>query len=193
MPRLILTDGQERAILDSPAGESTAALARRIGAPYPATYRLRSLIQRGQWSCALTMRTCDTCGQPLLIPPQSHGQRRHRACVTERNRQRQQQLRHGNECFRAEIYERARKRQDELQEATRNLDHASYRRWTPDDDAYLWEHRADVYAIDGAVRVARALGRSHHACQRRLTRLIEQRQHSDTLSQNKTPPSRDCS
>lgn len=171
MPKLVLTDDQARAILDAPDDESTASLARRIDAPYPATYRLRALIRRGEWRCNLTAGTCDTCGQTLLIPPQSHGMRRHRDCEVAHNRQRQQRLRHERGQFRDTVYARSRQRQDALQEATRGLDTASHQRWTPEDEAYLWEHRADVYTPEGIERLARALGRSYGACQTRLTRM----------------------
>lgn len=171
MPRSVMTDADRWAIVNAPDDKTTAALARRLGTPYQATYVFRAKARQQGWSYRLTHGTCDTCGGVLLIAPHKSGMRRHMACEVERNRRRQARLRHENAQFRDTVYTRSRDRQDALQSVTRGLDTASRQRWSDDDKAYLWEHRADVYTPEGAARLARTLGRSYGACQRMLTRL----------------------
>lgn len=171
MGRRVMTDEDRWAIVCAPDDESTAALARRLNTPYQATYVFRAKVRRQGWTYALTRGTCDTCGEVLLIPPQSHGMKRHRGCKPEHTRQRQRRRRKEDARFREVVYDRARDRQDALQETTSGLDTNRRQRWTIEDDDYLWEHRHEVYTRDGIARLARVLGRSYAACQRRLTRL----------------------
>lgn len=176
MPKLVLTDADRTAILNAPDDESTADLSRRLGRPYRTVHEVRRQIRRTGWSCQLTVGTCDTCGETLLIPPQSHGMRRHRNCDVEHDRQRLEQRRHDDDTFRAAINARSRQRQKGLQSVTMGLDRASRQRWTPEDDDYLWEHRGQVYTAEGIAQLADTLGRSFAACQTRLTRLAAQRE-----------------
>lgn len=171
MVRRVLTDADRYAILTAPDTETTAALATRLGKGYGTVYAVRAQIRDGTWSCDLTMGACDTCDQPMLIPPHSGGMKRHRGCDTEHNRRRQQRLRQTDDTFRQTIYDRSRRRQDILQETTRGLDRQSRQRWSAEDDQYLWDHRDEVYTPDGISRLADTLGRSFAACQTRLTRL----------------------
>lgn len=182
MVKLILTDEHRAEILNAPESETTADLARRLGTPYSTTYAVRAVIRRGEWSCQLSASTCDTCGEVLLVPPHAHGMRRHKSCKVEHNRQRQQRLREEDEEFRDAVYARARQRKNDLQRVTIGLDVRSYQRWDHEDDAYLWEHRHEVYTPDGAERLAGALGRTFAACQRRLTRLDEAKKLSHTVA-----------
>lgn len=122
MVRRVLTDADRYAILTAPDTESTADLAARIGKGYSTVYAVRRKIMDGEWSCDLTLGTCDTCDQPLLIPPHSNGMKRHRGCDTAHNRRRQARLRETDDAFRASVYARSRQRQDDLQDATTGLD-----------------------------------------------------------------------
>lgn len=171
MVRHVLTDDDRAAILAAPDDESTMTLAQRLGQRYTTVYAVRRAIRDGGWACALRRGTCELCGEPLLIPPQSHGMKRHRRCETEHTRQRQARLRATDDAFRQTVHDRARQRQDTLQATTRGLDRRSRQRWSAEDDQYLWDHRDDVYTADGIVRLADTLGRSYSACQTRLVRL----------------------
>lgn len=62
-----LTDDQLAAIAWADPTETTAALARRIAAPYFTVHQARRRFNRdGGWFCALARSTCPECGRPLL-------------------------------------------------------------------------------------------------------------------------------
>ena len=62
-----LRDEQLAAIAWADPGETTAALARRIGATYrPVFTARRRMAAAGGWWCAVAVRSCAECRQPLL-------------------------------------------------------------------------------------------------------------------------------
>lgn len=172
MVRRVLTDEQHWAILTAPPETSTAALARRFGVGYHTVYAFRFADRPHGWSCRLTPGgPCAVCGAPMLVPPQSRGMRRHRMCAIEADRRRLLARRHADARFRERVYDRTRERHAALQEATAGLDTNRRHRWSDADKLYLWEHRHEVYTVDGAERLARTLGRSYAACQTMLGRI----------------------
>lgn len=178
MPKFILTDDHRLAIMEAPDTETTSALASRLGISYDLTYAFREQLRTTGWICQLRLGTCDVCGQPLLASARGHA-KRHRRCRADARAQRSTQLRRADDAYRSTVYARARERRDSLQEVTRGLDVQSGDRWSAEDDAYLWEHRADVYTSDGIERLARTLGRSFSACQNRLTWLMRHHPNDD--------------
>lgn len=171
MPKRVLTDDHRLAIMEAPDTETTADLASRLGISYDLTYAFREQLRTTGWICQLRLGTCDVCGEPLLASARGHA-KRHRWCRESARAKRTTRLRREDGSYRSTVYARARERRDSLQEVTRGLDVQSGDRWSSDDDAYLWEHRADVYTHDGIERLARTLGRSFSACQNRLTSLL---------------------
>lgn len=82
-----LTGGQLAEIAFSQTGETTAALAQRIAAPYSTVHKARKRIRdAGGWFCPLTWSDCDICGQPVASGPGSHARVRHAACTREHRR-----------------------------------------------------------------------------------------------------------
>jgi len=80
-----LSDEHLTAIAWAEPSETTAALARRLGAAYHAVYRARRRLRvAGGWWCALALSTCTECGRPLLFNAHTVPRQVHPACERAR-------------------------------------------------------------------------------------------------------------
>lgn len=94
--RAALSDDHLAAIAWADPREPTAALARRIAAPYFTVYKARRRASGPfGWHCPLVLATCAECGQPLLRS-RTFQRTTHASCARSRlNRHKREQRAHG--------------------------------------------------------------------------------------------------
>jgi len=116
-----LSDRQLGAILMAAEDERTAALARRIHAPFSAVREWRRRIRNGTCACMLVWSTCEVCGKPIasrataIKLAHKHCRRRRLAARQRRERQLGKPYRHSTRYVR-EWRERNPERAEQLRE-----------------------------------------------------------------------------